>query len=49
MITLTEIAANKVREIAKEKFKDLNCADMEAAVKQIKGSARSMGIEVVEG
>ena len=38
----------QVKEIAKEKFKDLNCSDMDAAVKQIKGSARSMGIDVVE-
>lgn len=44
-----KVTISQVKDIAKEKFKDLNCADMDAAVKQIKGSARSMGIEVVEG
>lgn len=43
-----KVTIAQVKDIAKEKFKDLNCADMDAAVKQIKGSARSMGIEVVE-
>ncbi|NRB10991.1 MAG: 50S ribosomal protein L11 [Rickettsiaceae bacterium] len=35
-------------EIAKIKMEDLNANDMEAAVKIIRGSAESMGIEVVE-
>ena len=36
----------QLEEIAKAKDPDLNAADMDAAVKIIAGSARSMGIEV---
>jgi large subunit ribosomal protein L11 len=36
----------KVREIAEKKLKDLNANDIEAAMKIIEGSARSMGVEV---
>jgi large subunit ribosomal protein L11 len=35
-----------LREIAKEKMKDLNCYDEAAAMRIIAGSARSMGLEV---
>jgi large subunit ribosomal protein L11 len=42
--TVTE---KQVREIATEKMPDLNAASVDAAVKTIKGTARSMGIEVV--
>jgi large subunit ribosomal protein L11 len=38
----------QVREIAEQKMKDLNCASIEAAMKMIEGSARSMGIQVTE-
>jgi large subunit ribosomal protein L11 len=38
----------QVREIAEQKMKDLNCATIEAAMKMIEGSARSMGISVTE-
>ena len=37
----------QVEEIAKLKFQDLNAADVEAAMKSVAGTARSMGIEVV--
>ena len=37
-----------MREIAETKMKDLNAVDVEGAMKQIEGSARSMGI-VIEG
>ncbi len=37
-----------VREIAETKMNDLNAASVEAAMKIIEGSARSMGIEVAE-
>ncbi len=43
-----KVTIDQVREIAKEKMQDLNALDMEGAVKIIKGSARSMGIDVVE-
>ena len=42
--TVTE---KQVREIAETKLPDLNAASVEAAIKSIKGTARSMGIEVV--
>jgi large subunit ribosomal protein L11 len=38
----------QVREIAEQKMKDLNANGIDAAVSMIKGSAQSMGIEVVE-
>ncbi len=38
----------QVKEIAKEKMKDLNCDTIEAAMKMIEGSARSMGLTVAE-
>jgi large subunit ribosomal protein L11 len=38
----------QVREIAKTKMADLNTDDMDQAVKTIAGSARSMGIQVVD-
>ena len=37
-----------VKKIAKEKMVDLNAIDLEGAVNTVKGSARSMGMEVVE-
>ena len=36
----------QVREIAETKMPDLNANDVEAAMKQVAGTARSMGIEV---
>jgi large subunit ribosomal protein L11 len=40
------ITSAQVREIAEQKMKDLNCDTIEAAMKMVAGSARSMGIEV---
>ena len=37
----------QVAEIAKQKMPDLNAASVDAAIRSIKGTARSMGIEVV--
>ena len=42
------ITMAQVREVAKQKMKDLNTDNLEAAVKTIAGSARSMGLQVVE-
>ena len=42
------ISRAQLEEIAKTKIKDLTAADMDAAVKTIAGSARSMGL-IVEG
>ena len=36
----------QVKEIAQQKMKDLNCDTVEAAMRMVEGSARSMGIEV---
>ncbi len=41
-----KVTEKQVLEIAKQKMPDLNAASVEAAVKSIKGTARSMGIEV---
>ena len=43
-----EVSKKQVREIAEQKMKDLNCDTVEAAMKMIEGSARSMGLSVTE-
>ena len=43
-----KISRTQLREIAEKKMKDLNANDVEAAAKIIEGSARSMGLEIVE-
>jgi large subunit ribosomal protein L11 len=43
-----EVTKKQLREIAEQKMKDLNCDTIEAAVKMIEGSARSMGLTVAE-
>jgi large subunit ribosomal protein L11 len=42
-----KITQAQLREIAELKQKDLNAVDLDGAIKQIEGTARSMGIEVV--
>lgn len=42
------VKREQVREIAELKRPDLNAADLEAAMRTIEGTARSMGLEVVE-
>jgi large subunit ribosomal protein L11 len=44
--TAGKISRDKIREIATTKMPDLNTNDVEAAMKIIEGSARSMGVEV---
>jgi large subunit ribosomal protein L11 len=44
-----QVTRDQVREIAETKMRDLNANDIEAAMKVIEGTARSMGIEVAEG
>ena len=44
--TVGSVSTKQLREIAEAKWKDLNAVDVEAAMKIIQGSARSMGIEV---
>ena len=42
------VTRSQVREIAEQKFNDMNAIDMEGAMRQIEGTARNMGIVVVE-
>jgi large subunit ribosomal protein L11 len=42
-----QVTKDQVREIAKQKLNDLNTKNLEAAIKIIEGTARSMGIQVV--
>ena len=42
-----KVTRKQVEEIAKTKMPDLNAASLEAAIKTVEGTARSMGIEVV--
>ena len=44
---IATITSKQIEEIAKQKMEDLNTADMQKAITVIKGTARSMGIEVV--
>ena len=41
-----KITKAQVKEIAEKKMADLNCSTVEAAMRMVEGSARSMGIEV---
>jgi large subunit ribosomal protein L11 len=43
------VTTTQLREIAAQKMQDMNTTDVEAAVRMLAGSARSIGIEVVEG
>jgi large subunit ribosomal protein L11 len=43
------VKRSQLKEIAEAKMKDLNANDLDAAAKIIEGSARAMGLEVVEG
>jgi len=42
------VTAKQVEEIAKLKMPDLNCESLEAAVKTVAGTARSMGLDVIQ-
>lgn len=44
-----KITKSQVRNIAKEKIEDMNAVDIEAAARSVEGTAKSMGIQVVEG
>jgi len=43
-----KITKAQVKEIAETKMKDLNAITLEGAIKQIEGTARSMGINIVD-
>lgn len=44
-----KVTRSQLEEIAKTKMPDLNATDLEAAMRIIEGTARSMGIQIVEG
>jgi len=43
-----KVSAEQVRKIAETKFKDLNAYDLDQAEKIIRGTARSMGVEIID-
>jgi len=45
---VAKVSRDKVREIAELKMEDLNAASVEAAMRMVEGTARSMGIEIVD-
>lgn len=47
--TIGSVTTAQLREIAQQKMVDMNANDIEAAVRMLAGSARSMGLAVVEG
>ena len=46
--TVGQVTRTQLREIAEKKMKDLNANDLEAAAKIIEGSAKAMGLKIVE-
>jgi len=42
-----KVTEKQVRELAGQKMQDMNCTDIESAIRTVKGTARSMGIDVV--
>ena len=47
-VKVAKVPRSKVREIAELKMKDLNAASVEAAMRIVEGTARSMGIDIVD-
>jgi large subunit ribosomal protein L11 len=45
---VAKVSRSKVREIAESKMQDLNAASVEAAMRMVEGTARSMGIDIVD-
>jgi large subunit ribosomal protein L11 len=44
-----KVSRAQVKDIAETKLRDLNCYDVDAAMRIVEGTAKSMGLEVVEG
>lgn len=44
-----KVTTSQLRDIAKQKMQDMNTTDIEAAMRMLAGSARSIGLDVVEG
>ena len=47
-VKVAKITKAQVREIAETKFNDMNAPTIESAIKQIEGTARNMGIQVID-
>ena len=47
-VKVGKVTRAQVREIAELKMKDLNAIDLEGAMRQIEGTARNMGLEIIE-
>jgi large subunit ribosomal protein L11 len=47
-VAVGKVTRAQIREIAEIKMKDLNALDLEGAMRQIEGTARNMGLEVVD-
>ena len=45
--SIGRVTGDQIREIAEVKMRDLNAVDLDGAIKQVEGTARSMGIEIV--
>lgn len=45
---VAKVSRTKVREIAESKMQDLNAASIEAAMRMVEGTARSMGIDIID-
>jgi large subunit ribosomal protein L11 len=43
-----QVTAQQVKELAAQKMSDMNCTDIESAMRTVRGTARSMGIEIVD-
>ena len=43
-----KVTMKQVRELAQQKMPDMNCTDIESAMRTVMGTARSMGIDVVD-
>lgn len=43
-----KVTKEQIRQIAETKLKDLNCTDIESAIRQVEGTAKSMGLEIAK-
>ncbi len=48
LVKVGKVTRAQIREIAEVKMKDLNAIDLEGAMRQIEGTARNMGLEIVD-
>ena len=46
-VKVGKVTEKQVRKLAEMKMQDMNCTDVESAIRTVKGTARSMGIDIV--